>query len=173
MEISEEKLINQSLEENAQAFGELVERYKDAIYYHCFSLVKDEDAAEDIAQETFISAYYKLASYDRSRKFSTWLFKIATNKGLNYLKKNKRLIPMDDEYKDRIVSSHPTPHMQAERTEIHQIVDSLKPEYQAVISMYYWQGLDYVSIAEVMQVPEGTVKGWMSRAKESLRKELS
>ena len=78
MQTDEHELIAQSLAKDADAYGQLVDRYKNAIYRHCFALLRDEDAAEDIAQEAFIAGYYKLKMFDSKKRFSTWLFKIAT-----------------------------------------------------------------------------------------------
>lgn len=166
-------LIARSLDGDHQAYAELVDRYKNAIYHHCFAIVRREDVAEDIAQETFITAYYKLKLYNKEYKFSTWLFKIATNKCLNWLKKASKEIAADDELIARVASHHPKPHEEAERDELRTAVEKLQPKYRAVISLYYWQGLSYVEISDVLGSPEGSIKGWMRRAKDELRKELS
>lgn len=173
MQTEEQELIALSLRKDADAYGQIVERYKTALYHHCFAIVRDEATAEDIAQETFITAYYKLDSFDISRKFSTWLFKIATNKALTWLKKSKRQILIDDEKINRIVSHSPNPANAAVDNELHNAVANLQPKYRAVVSLYYWQGLDYSEIAKTMAVPEGSVKGWMNRARTQLRKELA
>ena len=165
-------MIAKSLNADADAYGELVDRYKQAIYRHCFSIVRDEDAAEDMAQETFIAGYYKLSSYKSEYRFSTWLFKIASNKSLNYLKSRRKFVDADDELFDHIVSDHRNTSSQAEDAELHAVIKRLRPEYQTVITMYYFDGIDYQDIAERMGVPIGTVRGWLSRAKNELRKEL-
>lgn len=169
----EAALIAQSLDGNHQAYGELVDRYKNAIYHHCFAIVRDEDAAEDIAQETFITAYYKLHLYNSSYRLSTWFFKIATNKALDWLKKASHEVAADDELLASIASTHPGPDVLAERVEVHDAVDKLQPNHRVVISLYYWHGLSYQEISTVLSVPIGSVRGWMHRAKEELRKELS
>lgn len=169
----EAELIAQSLDGNHDAYGVLVDRYKKAIYYHCFAIVHDEDIAEDIAQETFISGYYKLKSYKSEYKLSTWLFKIATNKALNSLKKGKREISVDDTLFNSIESSQTGPVLAREYSELHDAVAKLEANHRIVISLYYWQGLSYQEIAAVMSSPVGSIKGWMYRAKEMLRKELS
>ena len=169
----EAELIAQSLNGNHEAYAELVDRYKNALYHHCFAIVRDEDVAEDIAQDTFIAAYYKLNLYKPQYKLSTWLFKIATNKALNYLKKPGRETRADDELIANIASSQLGPSEEAEASELHTAVRNLPPKYRAVISLYYWHGLDYRETARALGVPSGTIKGWMSRAKLQLRKELS
>jgi RNA polymerase sigma-70 factor (ECF subfamily) len=170
---TEQELIARTLNGDHLAYGELVDRYKTALYHHCFAIVRNEDVAEDIAQETFITAYYKLRSYNPQYRLSTWLFKIATNKALNWLKKATRETAADDELIATIASPHPGPDVQAEMQELHQAVGKLRPKYRSVISLYYWQGLSYQEIATVLAAPTGTVKVWMARAKQDLKKELS
>jgi len=170
---SEAELIAQSLNGDHGAYGTLVDRYKDAIYHHCFVIVRDEDLAEDISQETFIAAFYKLGQYRPEYKLSTWLFKIATNNALNALKKKRKELPHDDIFFSTIASSQTEPPMTYRDSELHEAVDKLGVNHRTVISLYYWQGLSYQEIAAVMSSPIGSVRGWMSRAKETLRKELS
>ena len=173
MQTTEKDLIDQSLALDTDAYGQLVDRYKVSIYHHCFAILRDEDAAEDVAQETFIAAYYKLNTFDDSRKFSTWLFKIATNKCLNELKKAKRTIGIDEEMIQTIVSPHKTAEELSADSEVHVAVARLKPEYRAIVEMHYFQAMNYEEIAEIMGRPVGSIKGWMSRAKRELRKELA
>lgn len=169
----EQELITHSLAGDTQAYGLLVERYKQALYRHCFSILQDEDAAEDIAQEAFITAYYQLHRFDKQRRFSTWLFKIATNKALNYLKHESFSAPGNTTALYAALSSHPSPAQAAAHSELHDAVARLRPEFRAVVSLYYWQGMSYQEIATVLGKPEGSVKVWMQRAKATLQKELA
>lgn len=168
----ESALIEQSLNGDHHAYGELVDRYKNALYHHCFAIVRNEDTAEDLAQEAFIAAYYKLHLYNPKYRFSTWLFKIATNKALTWLKKASREIAADDELIASIASPLPGPDRSAEYGELHAAISHMNARHRAVVSLYYWQGLSYQEIATVLAVPIGSVRGWMHRAKEELRKEL-
>lgn len=169
----EAELIAQTLSGNQLAYAELIERYKNALYHHCFAIVRSEDAAEDITQETFITAYYKLNTYDPQYRLSTWLFRISTNTALNYLKKGCHEHRASDAVLLMAESNQRSPHGHAVDSELHMQVAALPPKYRAVISLYYWQGKSYRDIAVILGVPEGTVKGWMNRAKSQLRKELS
>ena len=166
-------LIARTKQGDNQAYAELVDRYKNAVYHHCFAIVRNEDVAEDIAQEAFISAYYNIHKYNPTYRLATWLFKIATNKALNYLKRAAREVAADDETIARIAGTSSGPHIDAERVELRDAVDRLRPRYRVAISLYYWQGLSYQEIAAVMGAPLGSVKVWMARAKAALRKELS
>lgn len=170
---SETELIAQSLDGDHEAYGILVDRYKNAIYHHCFAIVRDEDLAEDISQETFIAAFYKLELYKSEYKLSTWLFKIATNNALNALKKKRKELPSDDVFFSSIASSQAEPATVIRYGELREAVNRLETNHRTVISLYYWQGLSYQEIALVMSSPIGSVRGWMHRAKETLRKELS
>ncbi|HSX30840.1 MAG TPA: sigma-70 family RNA polymerase sigma factor [Candidatus Saccharimonadales bacterium] len=170
---SEQELIAQSLAGDTTAYGTLVDRYKNAIYHHCFAIVRDEDTAEDMAQESFIAAFYALRTYQPQYRFSTWLFKIATNKCLNHLRATAKTIALGDKMLADIASSHPSPQQNAEAAELHTAVQQLPPKYRAVISLHYWQGLPYRDIALALDAPTNSVRVWLMRAKQQLRKELS
>jgi RNA polymerase sigma-70 factor, ECF subfamily len=170
--INEQELIARSISGNDVAYAELINRYKNAVYYHSFAIVRDEDAAEDIAQETFISAFYSLKKYNKEYRLSTWLFKISTNKCLNHLKKRSKELIADDKLIASIASHEPSPYTKAVHSELHNAVHNLQPKYQAVISLHYWQGLDYADTADAMGAPINSVRVWLKRAKEELRKEL-
>lgn len=169
----ETELIARSLDGDGEAYAELVDRYKNAVYYHCFAIVRDEDIAEDIAQETFINAYYKLKQYNTNYRLATWLFRISTNHCLSYLRKHRREIPLERVFVESMTSKHFLPHTEALYAELHSAVSALRPDYRAVISLYYWQEQDYATIAQIMDVPINTVRVWLKRAKEALRKELT
>jgi RNA polymerase sigma-70 factor, ECF subfamily len=169
----EAELIAQSVNGNHEAYANLIDRYKNALYHHCFAVVRNEDVAEDITQETFITAYYKLRSYNPQYRLSTWLFKIGTNKAINHLRKYAREVVAEDRLIANIASREPEPLKRAQDSELHDAVQKLQPKYRAVISLYYWQGMSYEEIASVMSAPKGSVKAWMNRAKLRLRKELS
>ncbi len=173
MQTTEAELIAQSIAGDHDAYAQLIDRYKNAVFYHCFAIVRDEDVAEDIAQATFISAYYSLARYNPQYRLATWLFKIGTNKALTYLKRAAREIAADDTLIAQVAADSPEPRQAAEHQELHDAVNRLQPRYRAAISLYYWQGLSYQEVAAVMGSPLGSIKVWVKRAKEELRKELS
>jgi RNA polymerase sigma-70 factor, ECF subfamily len=169
----EHELLSRSLQGDHDAYGQLVDAYKNALYRHCFAIVRNEDVAEDVAQDTFITAYYKLDRYDTTYKFGTWLFKISTNKCLDWLRKNAKYTVLDDDMLASLQSNTPSPETEVEYTELRDAVEKLDPKFRTVISLYYWQGYSYRDIAAIMAAPEGTIKGWISRAKDRLREELA
>ena len=168
----EAELIARSLDGDGEAYAKVIDRYKNAVYRHCFAIVRDEDVAEDIAQETFINAYYKLKQYNSDYRLATWLFKISTNKCLTYLKQGRKEVALEGALAASIASREPVPHTVAEYSELHDAVQALRPQYRAVISLYYWQGQDYATIASVLDAPINSVRVWLKRAKEELGKEL-
>lgn len=170
---TEEALIAHALGGDSEAYAEIVDRYKNAVYYHSFAIVRDEDVAEDIAQETFINAYYKLKQYNNQYSLATWLFKISTNKCLTYLRDNRKALHLEEAMVESLTSHEPSPHTKAMHAELQDAVRHLRPNYRAVISLYYWQGQDYAGIAEILDAPVNSVRVWLKRAKDELRKELA
>ena len=172
MKQNEQELIAQILDGDEEAFGTLIDRYKEGLYRHCFRFVHDEDDAEDIAHEAFIEAFIHLDRYDLKFRFSTWLYKIATNLALMRLRK-RRDVRMDEDELDRVLSELPAAEDVVYFRELHDAVDGLPLQYRTVISMHYWQGKSYREIAVYMGASLGTVKSWMSRAKKQLKEVLS
>jgi RNA polymerase sigma-70 factor (ECF subfamily) len=172
MEQNESELIAQTLDGNEDAYAVLIDRYKEGLYRHCFKFTRDADEAEDIAHEAFIEAYVHLDRYNTQYRFSTWLYKIATNLALTHLRK-RRDIRMDEDELDRIISDLPGAEDLAFYQEIHDAVEALPLRYRTVVSMYYWQGKSYGEIAAHMGTSVGSIKGWMSRAKKQLKEVLS
>ena len=172
MEQNEPELIAQILDGNDDAYATLIDRYKEGLYRHCFRFTRDEDEAEDIAHEAFIEAYVHLDRYDPRYRFSTWLYKIATNLALMRLRK-RRDVRMDEDELDRIISDLPGAEDLVFYQEIHDAVEALPLQYRTVVSMHYWQGKSYSEIATHMGTSVGSIKGWMSRAKKQLKEALS
>lgn len=173
MKQNEQELIAHILNDgDDQLYGALIDRYKEGLYRHCFKFMRDEDEAEDVAQEAFIEAYIHLDRYNPKFRFSTWLYKIATNLALMRLRK-RRDLRMDEGQLDQLVSSLPSAQDLAISCELHDAVDALPLQHRTVVSMHYWHGKSYGEIAGHMGVSIGSVKGWMSRAKKQLKEVLS
>lgn len=153
-----------------QLYSTLIDRYKEGLYRHCFRYVRDEDWAEDIAQEAFIKAYVQLDSFNSHYRFSTWLYKIATNMALQEIRK-RRPVPLTDDM--QIISTLAQTDQVAKDDELHQAVQKLSDNHRAVVNKHYWEGKSYEQIAQEMGSTTGSVKGWMSRAKRELRRMLS
>lgn len=154
-------------------YAELVERYHVGLIIHCERIVRDRDDAEDIAQEAFVKAYLEIRRYDPDKsRFSTWLYKIATNLALDHLRKQKRKMNVED-VEALAEATMPTYLEDEEREELRKAVGSLvPPEYRRVIEAYYWDGKSYQEIAELEGIPLNTARTWLRRAKLQLKEEL-
>ncbi|HMQ96466.1 MAG TPA: sigma-70 family RNA polymerase sigma factor [Candidatus Saccharibacteria bacterium] len=131
----ETEIVSRVLAGETACYGEIIERYKDALYRHAYRLVRDEDEAEDINQVAFIKAYDKLHTFDPTKKLSTWLFRIVTNTALDHLRHAKHQTPLTDELTARIVGEGISPQTSAEYAELYRAVAELRPRYQVVIGL--------------------------------------
>ncbi len=158
----------------------LIDRYSASIINYLARMTGSRWEGEELAQQTFVRAYFALDSYKPQYKFSTWLFKIATNLCINHLKKRQRLIHMDD-YRNEdgesawvLPDTRPTgdPVATAERREMQQqiqdAINRLPEEYRSAIILRYLHGLSYQEIAAVLDLPIGTVKSRIGRGRSRL-----
>jgi RNA polymerase sigma factor (sigma-70 family) len=172
--MEEQIYIQQVLAGEKDSFRPLVERYHRGLIIHCDQLLHDYEEAEDVAQEAFCQAYLKLADFNPEKaRFSTWLYRIATNKALDRLRRSHRQLSVDE---IELVAEKTMPR-EIEDEESHELRQAVlrltPPEYRKVVEAYFWEGKSYAVIAEELQVPQATIGTWMHRAKIQLRKELS
>lgn len=155
----------------ADAYRELVDRYQAGLIIHCDRFINDRAAAEDVAQDAFVKAYYKLNKFDSTKSsFSTWLYSIATNTAKDYLRKAHKTTLLENS--EDIVECPPQLSKE-EISDVQRAVQNLRPpEYSHVVRAYYWEGKGYDEIASELHVPTSTVGTWLKRAKVQLRKEL-
>lgn len=155
-----------------EAYGELVDRYYKGLHNHLYQMLKDSDEAEDMAQEAFIKAFRSLKGYDSKYAFSTWLYRIATNEALKHLRR-KRHVSLDSipELPDNYDPGAAL-RLEAREEEVRLAISRIPLKYQTVISLHYWNSMKYEEIAVVMEVPVGTIKTWLHRAKTTVKEEL-
>jgi len=171
MSTDEPGLIARIMNGEQDSYRILVDRYKNDMYRHCYFIVHDEDIAEDMAQEAFIKAYLHLGRFDyRKASFKTWLYTIATRECLTYLRRSQ---PLHLEEDDLVPSTLAPTDQLAKDSELYNAVMQLAPKYRTVISLYYWHNYPYTDIAKAMDVPVGSVRGWLHRAKQQLKEALS
>ena len=164
-----------------QAFSDLMEKYKDPIYYMLLKMVNNNDDAEDLTLEAFGKAFNRLNQYTPNFAFSTWLFKIATNNCIDFLrKKKKNVMSIDnrvsnndgDEFMFEIKSDGMTPEEIAVNEQkiqlIRKYVKKLKPRYEILVEMRYFKEMSYEEISVELNLPLGTVKAQLFRAREFL-----
>ncbi len=166
-------LVAEALAGRGDAFGTLVERYERAVYHLCLRTMRDAEEARDCAQEAFFKAFRSLRTFKPGAKFSTWIFSIAYHACCDRLARRKRF--SDAEMPD-YADPGPGPAHVAERADeaqaLRSAIERLPEKYRTVITLYHLQGRQYEEIARVLDLPMGTVKTHLFRAKELLRKML-
>jgi len=167
-----------------RAFAELVELYKDKIYHLGYRMLGNRQEAEDIVQETFMRLYSNLHRYDENQKFSTWIFRIATNLCIDRLRKRKLTYSLDAEVNDgegndyyaMMSSDEDTPEKQVivseTQRQIRKVIDNMPDKYKSIIVLRYLQDLSLQEISDVLDMPITTIKTRLHRGREYLRKKL-
>lgn len=163
------------------AYAELLERYRDSIFYMLLKMVQNKDDAEDLTIEAFGKAFSRLHLYEPQFAFSTWLFKIATNNCIDFIRKKKKNTfsineslggSDDDDFYLDLKSEGLDPEQMAIKEQKEKImramVQKLKPRYRQLVEMRYFQQLAYEEIAEQLDLPLGTVKAQLFRARDLL-----
>jgi RNA polymerase sigma factor (sigma-70 family) len=184
MTIDISHLIQQALDGDQRACAEIVERFRAQIYNFIFRMVKNKAEAEDLTQETFIKAFNALPSFNSEYAFSTWLYKIAVNNSIDYFRK-KRLktysidtpIQAKDgdlvrEFEDTNLGPEHGLISREKSSQIQNAIDSLPEKYREAILLRHTMDRSYEEIAEELDVPLGTVKVRIFRAREMLKKKL-
>jgi RNA polymerase sigma-70 factor, ECF subfamily len=184
METIVKKRIQQVIKGDQDAYGEIVEIYKDKVYQLSYRMLGNRHEAEDIAQEAFIRAYINIQSFNIDLKFSTWLFRIATNLCIDRIRKKKPDYYLDAEVAgtegltmySQIPSKTDMPEKAIESLELEETIQKeilkLPEKYRSVIVLKYIEELSLIEIGEILDLPIGTVKTRIHRGREALRKQL-
>lgn len=164
-----------------KAFTDLMDRYRDSIFYMLLKMVNNRDDADDLTIEAFGKAFNRLHQYTPNYAFSTWLFKIATNNCIDFLrKKKKNVLSIDnrlenedgDSFMIELRSETRNPEEEAIRKQkielMRSVVQRLKPRYQTLVELRYFKEMSYDEIAEELNLPLGTVKAQLFRARDFL-----
>ena len=173
------KLVKLALRDGDQyAYAELMNYYRDSLYFTMLKITKDPHDADDLTIEAFGKAFKNLTQYTPQFAFSTWLFKIATNNCIDFMrKKNKGISTVntgidDDDMSEHVVNTSLNPEEQFINSQkIHlmqEVVKRLKPHYKKLIEMRYFKEYSYDEIAEELELPLGTVKAQLYRSREFL-----
>jgi RNA polymerase sigma factor (sigma-70 family) len=175
-------LVQKALKGDEKAFARLLSRYKDTIYFMLLKMLNNRSDAEDLTIEAFGKAFKNLHQYTPTYAFSTWLFKIASNNCIDFLRKRKgTTIPLenDDDQSEmsevaKIKSKDLNPEEKLIRKQkailLQKVVRRLKPHYQTLVELRYFRELSYEEIATELHLPLGTVKAQLFRARQMLFK---
>jgi RNA polymerase sigma-70 factor (ECF subfamily) len=184
MDSSNANTIRHAIDGDQKACAEIVKRYRAQILNLVFRMVHSREEAEDLTQETFIKAFNSLATFNAEYAFSTWLYKIAVNNCIDHFRKKKlKTLPLDNpiqskdgEFQREFPDQEQGPEsglMDKERTgQIQHAINTLPEKYKEAILLRHTQDKSYEQIAEELDIPIGTVKVRIFRAREMLKKKL-
>ena len=174
---TDEEIALRVQEGDTQIFGTLVDRYEQKLKRYGKRFLSQHEDIEDAVQDVFMSAYRNIQGFDLSLRFSPWIYRIAHNSFVNTLRKNDRN-PLALDF-DTLVSfgSHTdSVETESEQREMRALIEhglgSLPPKYREILILHYTEDLPYKDIADILQIPMGTVSVRIKRAKEALRKTL-
>lgn len=181
---TDERLVELALDGDEEAFCVLVRKYQRRLTAFLSQLVGDVELARELSQEAFIRAWSALARFDPRYRFSTWLFRIAHNLGIDQLRRRRlqtvslsRTDQNGEEVELVVPDADKDPLGHLENTslaaELRHVIDELRPEYRELILLRHFGGLSYQAIAEFKGMPLGTVKNKLFRAHSVLRKALA
>ncbi len=185
MQSMESRLALLARKGDSRAFAELVNLYADKLYQLAFRLTGNRQEAEDVVQETFLRVYKHLDRYDETLKFSTWIYRIASNLCIDRLRKRRNVYSLDaqsGEHEDldgysMLPGDERTPESEVLLSEtqqmVHRAIESLPLKYRTVVVLRYLQDLSLQEIAEVLDVPVTTVKTRVHRAREYMRRKIA
>ncbi len=176
------KLVKRAVEEGDQkAYAELMKHYRDSLYFMMLKMTNNSQDADDLTIEAFGKAFKYLNQYTPDYAFSTWLFKIASNNCIDFIRrKKKRTLSMNESFGEddghELADSIPSETLDPEEKIIkkqkvkmmREVVDKLKPHYRKLIEMRYFKELSYEEISKELNLPLGTIKAQLFRAREFL-----
>ncbi|MBU2912530.1 MULTISPECIES: RNA polymerase sigma factor [Reichenbachiella] len=174
------KLIDHAINEgDEQAFAELMDRYKRPVYHMILKMIRNTDDAEDLTIEAFAKAFKNLHKFKKDYTFSTWLFRIATNNTIDFIRKKKlKTFSLNTSFTDDggesvtidVEDKNLNPQDETIKTQkielVQMFVTKLPPKYQRLVRLRYFDELSYDEIAKTLDAPLGTVKAQLHRARE-------
>ncbi len=182
MDLSDEELVARTRKGDRSAFAHLVDRHRVSVFNLTFRIVGNREDAEEAAQDVFVRVYKSLDRFRGDARFATWLYRIAVNVSLSAARRSRRSVSTtslsesedaEDGLPMQIPDTSANPAERFEQAEfsaqVRNLVSALPPIYSAVISMYHMQSLSYDEIADVLELPIGTVKARLFRARAALR----
>ena len=182
----DESLVSRSQEGDVEAFDSLVDRYKERLYATVYHMTSNHEDANDLVQETFIKAYKSLRGFQGHSSFYTWIYRIAVNRTINFLKRSRTRnqfslddvdssIQSDPDFVE--LQSHTTPRREAGLAELqmrlNEALQKLSEPHRAVVTMHDVEGMTHADIARVMDCSEGTVRSRLFYARRQLQVLLS
>ena len=187
--LSDHDLVERSRKGSEKAYRELLGRYQRPVFSLVYRMVRDREQAEDLAQETFVRVFNNLERYDPAYKFSSWIFKIATNLTIDWMRRKEvptvsidgsRYATSSDEIEASTITveskdENPEERLESKElgAEIEQAIGRLRPEYRQAIILRHIEDKPYEEIAQIMALPLGTVKTYIHRGRGELKEMLA
>ena len=160
-------LVRKSKKGNNSAFSVLIKSYEKDLYKVAIAMTKNDDDALDCIQEAILQAYISIKDLRQDEYFKTWLIKILINKCNALLKKNKKILNLD------VNTSKNDKVEQSDRLELKDSINSLDSDLRIIIILYYYEDMSIKDISESLNIPQGTIKSRLSRARSKLKEMLS
>lgn len=168
--LTDEELVKE-IKKDKNVYEEIVDRYQAKLSRYINYLIHDEDAADDVLQNTFIKAYINLNGFDTNKKFSSWIYRIAHNESMNIIKKNKKEIRIDENFD---ISDNSNIEEEFDKKEIVKMVGvcikKLPEKYSEVLILYFVDDKSYEEISDILRIPVGTAGVRIKRGKEMMKK---
>jgi RNA polymerase sigma-70 factor (ECF subfamily) len=179
--MEEKDLVRLSKEGKEEAFAVLVNKYKIKVFNLAFSLTRDRDVADDLAQEAFIKAYYALPRFQLKSGFGTWLYRITINHVRDHLRKKSRMSQISIEnikesaalQEDEAMKKEEKFKEEQRRKLLYQTLQTLPKKHQAILSLRDIQGFSYEEISKILKISPGTMDSRLHRARKLLHKKLA
>ena len=186
--VSDHDLVTRAQQGSEKAYRELLGRYQRPVFSIIYRMIRDREQAEDLAQETFVRVFNNIDRYDPRFKFSSWIFKIATNLTIDHIRRKELDTVSIDGSRNAVTAEqieatsitiaspdeNPEELLEAKELgeEIEGAIGKLRPEYKAAILLRHVEGREYQEIAEILSLPLGTVKTYIHRGRNELREQL-
>ena len=187
--VSDHDLVARAQQGSEKAYRELLGRYERPVFSIIYRMIRDREQAEDLAQETFVRVFNNIDRYDSRYKFSSWVFKIATNLTIDWIRRREVETVSIDGSRNALTSDeieatsitlaskdeNPEELLEAKQlgAEIEAAISRLRPEYRAAILLRHVDGREYQEIADILSLPLGTVKTYIHRGRNELRESLA
>lgn len=168
--LTDEEVIERVRSSDRDAYAIIIERYKDKLLRYATNLMKDKDQASHIVQDSLVKAYVNLNSFNLKKSFSSWIYRIVHNEAVNSIKKNRKEVPISDDFEFESGQNLEKDFEQKEiAIYVEKCLDSMPLIYSEPLSLYYLSEKSYEEIGDILRIPMGTVATRMSRARKLMK----